>query len=185
MKSTINGTGAYSLVTGNNIVKINCKSQSGSVRTYTLTVVRPAEILTEYTIVSDKYAIGDFITGVAPGTNVEDFLANVSCEGTTLAVLNAKGETHTGAVGTGNKLAVYKDGILVSTRDIVVYGDINGDSNVNVLDIIKINRQVIGLEKMSGAYLEAGDANRKKDGINVLDLIVVNRHTLGLTTIQQ
>ena len=185
LKSTINGTGAYSLVTGNNIVKINCKSQSGSVRTYTLTVVRPAEILTEYTIVSDKYTIGDFITGVAPGTNAEDFLANVSCEGTTLAVLNAKGETHTGAVGTGNKLAVYKDGILVSTRDIVVYGDINGDSNVNVLDIIKINRQVIGLEKMSGAYLEAGDANRKKDGINVLDLIVVNRHTLGLTTIQQ
>lgn len=184
-KSTINGTGAYSLVTGNNIVKVNCKSQSGDVRTYTLTVVRPAEVMTEYTISSDKYVIGDFITGITPGTNASDFLANVSCEGTTLAVLNAKGEAQTGAVGTGNKLAIYKDGTLVSTRDIVVYGDVNGDSSVNVLDIIKINRQVIGLEKMSGAYLEAGDANRKKDGINVLDLIVVNRHSLGLTTIQQ
>lgn len=184
-KATISGTGAYSLAIGNNIIKINCKSQSGVVRTYTLTVVRLAEVDTEYTITSEKYQIGDFVTGVAPGTSTTDFLANLACEGTTLAVLNAKGETNTGTVGTGNKLAVYKDGTLVSTRDIVVYGDVNGDSNVNVLDIIKINRQVIGLEKLSGAYLEAGDANRKKDGINVLDLIVVNRHTLGLTTIQQ
>lgn len=184
-KSTMNGTGVYNLFEGENIVKVYCKSQSGATRTYTLTVVKPAEVITDFTVVSDKYIIGNYITGVVPGTTAADFLAGVSCEGTVLTVLNAKGEENTGNIATGNKLAIYKDGTLVSTKDIVIYGDVNGDGAVDVLDIIKINRQTLGLDSMSGAYLEAGDANRKGDGADVLDLIILNRHTLGLTTIQQ
>lgn len=183
--SSVSGTGTYPLVVGDNTIKINCKSQSGDARTYTITVVRPAESTTEYAIASSVYTIGTYITGITPGTTATDFLANVACEGYTLNVIDANGAENTGAIATGNKLAIYKDGTLVATKDIVIYGDVNGDAAVNVLDLIKINRQILGLDKLSGAYLEAGDANRKGDGINVLDLIVVNRHTLGLTTIQQ
>ena len=184
-KSTLNGTGVYNLYEGENIVKVYCKSQSGDTRAYTLTIVKPAEVITEYEVVSERYAIDTYLTGVLPGTTVEDLLAGVSCEGTTLAVLDAKGEVNQGNVATGNKLAIYKDGTLVSTKEIVIYGDVNGDGAVDVLDIIKINRHTLGLDNMSDVYLEAGDANRKGDGVDVLDLIVVNRHTLGLTTIQQ
>ncbi|MBQ6811578.1 MAG: cadherin-like beta sandwich domain-containing protein [Agathobacter sp.] len=184
-KAVVNGTGVYNLIEGENIVKVYCKSQSGDTRTYTLTIVKPVEVVTDYTIVSDLYTIGNYITGVTPGTTAEELLAGVSCEGTTLAVLNAQGQVHSGNIATGNKLAIYKDGTLVSTKDIVIYGDVNGDGAIDVLDIIKINRQTLGLDSMSGAYLEAGDANRKADGVDVLDLIIVNRHTLGLATIEQ
>ena len=51
--------------------------------------------------------------------------------------------------------------------------------------MIKVNRHVLGLTKLSGAYLEAGDANRAGDGVNVLDMIYINRHSLGLATIRQ
>ena len=184
-KATMNGTGVYNLLEGENIVKVYCKSQSGDTRTYTLTIVKPAEVITDYTLVSDQYVIGNYVTGVQPGTTAADLLAGVSCEGTTLTVLNANGEEYTGNIATGNKLAIYKDGTLVSTKDILIYGDVNGDGAVDVLDIIKINRQTLGLDNMSGVYLEAGDANRKGDGVDVLDLIAVNRHTLGLAAIQQ
>lgn len=184
-KSSVTGTGTYKLEVGDNIIKINCKSQSGDTRTYTLTVARKSDIVPDGYITSFKYNIGDYITGVDINTTAEDFLNNITFEDGTMEVLDANGEVNTGNIATGNKLAIYKDGTLVSTKDIVVYGDVNGDGAVDVLDIIKINRHILGLEQLSDASLQAGDANRKNDGVDVLDLIVINRHTLGLTTIQQ
>jgi len=184
-KSKITGTGTYKLLVGDNIFKINCKSQSGDTRTYTLTIAKPSATDIDHWVRSTKYNIDTYVTGVAPGTTAEEFLNNITCEDGTVSVIDAKGNTNAGVVASGNKLAIYKDGTLVSTKDIVIYGDVNGDGSVDVLDLIKINRHILGLNKLSGSYLQAGDANRKGDGIDVLDLIVVNRHTLGLTTIQQ
>ena len=61
----------------------------------------------------------------------------------------------------------------------------NGDGNINALDMIKLNRHILGISKLSGEYLEAADVNRKKDGINALDMIILNRHTLGLSKVKQ
>ena len=170
---------------GTNLIKIDCVSQSGEPRTYNLTVVRQEQSDISYNINSDKYVIGNYITGVIPGTTVNDFLTGITCEEGMVKVITASGQENTDKISTGNKLAVYVNDILVGTKDIVIYGDVNGDGQVNVLDIIKINRNILALDQLSGAYKEAGDANRKGDGINILDLIVVNRHSLGLTTIQQ
>ena len=51
--------------------------------------------------------------------------------------------------------------------------------------MIKVNRHILGLSKLSGCYLTAADANRDNAGVNVLDMIFINRHALGLTTIKQ
>ena len=67
----------------------------------------------------------------------------------------------------------------------MIYGDVNGDGEINVLDMIKINRHVLEQNKLRGAYLEAGDVNHAGDGANVLDMIYINRHSLGLLTIKQ
>ena len=184
-KAKVRGVGAYNLMSGTNLIKIDCVSQSGEPRTYNLTVVRQEQSDISYNINSDKYVIGNYITGVIPGTTVNDFLAGITCEEGMVKVITASGQENTDKISTGNKLAVYVNDILVGTKDIVIYGDVNGDGQVNVLDIIKINRNILALDQLSGAYKEAGDANRKGDGINILDLIVVNRHSLGLTTIQQ
>ena len=64
-------------------------------------------------------------------------------------------------------MAVYDaSGNLKKTYDIVIYGDINGDGAVNALDMIKLNRHILGKGTLTGAYLEAADANRKGDGGN-------------------
>ena len=74
---------------------------------------------------------------------------------------------------------------MFQTYQLVVYGDVNGDGQINVLDMIKVNRHILELSKISGCYLVAADANRAEDGVNVLDMIIINRHTLGLSTIRQ
>ena len=71
------------------------------------------------------------------------------------------------------------------TFKIVVLGDVNGDGQINALDMIKMNRHVLGISSLTGAYLTAADANGKNDGANALDMIIMNRHILGLAAIDQ
>ena len=201
-KSTVSGTGKHNLEVGTNEIKINCKSESGSTKTYTLTIVREEapkveepvvpetptvpEVSDKWTLTSDKYVIGqNYVTGISPETQVSAFLSGLKTDNCTLKIKDSSGKEKSGNVCTGDKLEIYCNNTLVMTHQIVIYGDVNGDGAVDVLDIIKINRHTLGLSELKDAYLEAGDANRKQDGVDVLDIIVTNRHTLGLTTIKQ
>ncbi len=192
-KSTVSGTGTYKLAVGTNEIKVKCKSQSGDTKTYTLTVVREEapkpevpEISNKWTLTSNTYVIGEsMITGIAPQTEVSTFLNGFKMDNCTIKIFSSSGAEKTGTISTGDKLEVYCNGTLVMTRQIVIYGDANGDGAVDVLDIIRINRHTLGLSTLKGVYLEAADTNRKGDGVDVLDIIVTNRHTLGLTTIKQ
>ena len=202
--SSVSGTGSYSLAVGNNTVKISCKSQSGDTRTYTINInrqVAPAgnnnsggnnqgnnsQNNTEVNITSGKYRIGSYITGIEPGTGAADFVKNIAVSASgSVKLLTSSGSENSGKVATGNKVAVYDaSGNLKKTYDIVIYGDINGDGAVNALDMIKLNRHILGKGTLTGAHLEAADANRKGDGGNALDMIIMNRHILGKSKISQ
>ena len=185
--STVSGTGTVSLKVGTNTVSVKCKSQSGVSRTYKLTVVRQEGEAVSTVPTSKTYTVGSkYITGIQPGTKAATVLKNLTATGATIKLLGTDGKDKTGAVATGDTVVLY-DGSNkeVSSYTIVIYGDVNGDGEINVLDMIKVNRHVLGLTKLSGAYLEAGDANRAGDGANVLDMIYINRHSLGLVTIKQ
>ena len=201
--SGVSGTGSYSLAVGNNTIRVNCKSQSGDTRTYTININRQAASAnnaggnnnqnnnnpnnTDVNITSGKYSIGTYITGIEPGTGAADFVKNIAVSASgTVKLLTSSGSENSGKIATGNKVAVYDaSGNLKKTYDIVIYGDINGDGAVNALDMIKLNRHILGKGTLTGAYLEAADANRKRDGGNALDMIIMNRHILGKSKISQ
>lgn len=196
--SGVSGTGSYSLAVGNNTIRVNCKSQSGDTRTYTININRQAASAnnaggnnnqnnTDVNITSGKYSIGTYIKGIEPGTGAADFVKNIAVSASgRVKLLTSSGSENSGKVATGNKVAVYDaSGNLKKTYDIVVYGDINGDGAVNALDMIKLNRHILGKGTLTGAHLEAADANRKGDGGNALDMIIMNRHILGKSKISQ
>lgn len=136
-------------------------------------------------VTSDKYVIGTYITGVKPETTASNFLAGFICVGgAEVKLLDKKGAVNSGTVATGNVLAIYDDGELIASHEIVIYGDVSGDGKVTILDIMKINRHTLKISTLSGSYLAAGDVN-KNGNINILDIMITNRHTLGLSTIEQ
>ena len=201
-KSSVEGTGTLKLKEGTNTFTIICKSESGDKKTYTLTVIReekeeetPVEPPVEIpdtpptpptpTYSSDKYVLGTYITGVEPQTTAADFVKGFKAEGCTLKVLTAAGAEHTGTVATGNKLGVYVDGKLIESKDIVIYGDVNGDGKITMSDLLSINRHVIKTIMLKDIYLEAGDVNRKGDGATMSDLLAINRHVIGTIMIEQ
>ncbi len=198
--STVSGAGAYELKEGTNTIEITCTAKNGNPKVYVIHVVRtaagqqtasnvPAQetpAVSAPSCTSQIYRFGTNVTGIAPQTKVSDFMEKISVTNGSVKVLNASGSENSGTVATGNTVVVYdSSGNQVSVYPVVIYGDLNGDGAVNALDMIKLNRHIIGKESLSGVYLEAADTNRKGDGANALDMIILNRHIIGSATIEQ
>ena len=194
--SGITGTGSYSLTVGNNAIKINCKSQSGDTRTYTININRQASaanntnnnnniINSSVSISSSKYKIDTYVTGVEPNVSSDVIKKNISVSAGSIKILNSSGVENNGIVGTGNKIAVYDpNGNLVKTVDIVIFGDVNGDGKVTIKDIMLTNRNIIKKISLNGEYLEAADVN--KDGkVTIKDIMLINNSILGKSKLTQ
>lgn len=177
----ITGNGNVNLNVGANTIQVVVCAENGAKKTYTIVVTRKEPTPT-YS--SDKYVLGTYVTGVQPQTNVSDFLAGFKLEHCTAKVVTADGKDNTGIIATGNKLCFYAGANLIDSKEIVIYGDVNGDGKANVLDAILINRSTIGLYKIGGIYLVAADVNHDAK-VNVLDAIIINRSTIGLDEIKQ
>jgi hypothetical protein len=86
-------------------------------------------------------------------------------------------------VGTGNKLAVYVDGTLVASKEIVVRGDISGDGKITIADLVRVNRHTLNISLLNGIQLLAADVNNN-GSVNIQDLVLINRHILGIASVK-
>jgi len=140
------------------------------------------------TITSSKYTIQNSnITGLSTNLKVSTFTSNISVQNGTVQLLSSDGKAKTsGVMATGDKLHLkYKDsGSIYKTYNIVIYGDINGDGDITIIDLLRIQKHLLNTSKLSGAYLTAADVS--KDGaVTILDLLRVQKHLLGTAYIQQ
>ena len=194
----IAGHGTQSLKVGENTFSITSTAENGSKRVYEITVVReeateqpePEQPGTTQTpsISSSEYKVNsnNTITGIdkIPMT-VSDFKAKISVSNGTIQVTNANGIEKTSNIGTGDQVRVYDaSGNLKNTYNIVIYGDTNGDGVVNGMDLLRVQKDILSLSKLSGFYSSAADTN--KDGnITGMDLLQVQKHILNLKLIAQ
>ena len=83
------------------------------------------------------------------------------------------------------KIAVYANGTLVKQYDVVIYGDINGDrEKISVVDLVMMQKQILGTSQLSGAYAAAADISR--DGkVSVKDLVLLQKHIINAAQIEQ
>lgn len=189
--SQVSGNGNYSLNYGNNMISITCISQSGASRTYHITIARqnPSVTGTPITVadgaaITSTYPIGTYMTGISPLSSVNTILAGIATENCTVKILKADGSENTGVAGTGNKLTVYVNGQVVKQYEVVVYGDINGDGKISNVDVVLMQKQILGINSLSGSYLDA--ANTSKDGgVTNKDLVILQKHILNITAISQ
>lgn len=126
------------------------------------------------------------VSNIALNTTVADFKSKLNNNTSTMRVVDANGNecADDKLIGTGMQLKVYEQEGIESTYTAVVYGDVSGDGLVNVLDLLKVKRHLLGLTGLSGANLEASDINH--DGVvNVLDCLLVKRFILGTIDINQ
>ena len=189
--STVSGTGNYTLEYGDNTIKVTCVSQSGSSRTYKITVSRKYPVSGEELVIADgvsitpPYTVATYMTGVAPETKASKVVARIATKNCTVGVLKKEGTPNEGKVETGDLLTVYdKDGTVISQYEIVVYGDINGDGKISNVDQVMLQKHILGITTLEGSYLEAADVS-KGGGVSNKDLVLLQKHILGIETISQ
>ena len=65
--------------------------------------------------------------------------------------------------GTGSLFYIYENGVVAESYTIIVEGDINGDSVIDVLDVSAVEQATNSHRELTGNYHLAGDSNR--DGV--------------------
>lgn len=101
-----------------------------------------------------------YITKIQPNTTVDTLKANLENDSTTIQVVDKNGNALTrNTLATGDKVQLVIGGTVVDERIIVVLGDVSGDGNVNTGDVTKLLNSFVGVNTLSGPYLEAGDVN--------------------------
>lgn len=204
--ATLSGhLGKVSLLTGENLLTITVTAASGDAREYTLRIIVNGEGSSEgpgegetpnpptppepQPIPSGwdpKFTLrGSRISGITPGLSVNDFIAALGLYGSAAATVTASdgGAVSGGAIRTGYRLNYY-NGSHTTVYTLVLYGDCNGDSAVDAIDLLYIRRYLLGMTSLADEYLESADTNH--DGVvDAIDLLLVRRYLLNLSSIEQ
>lgn len=194
--TSVSGTGNKSLNVGTNLFQITTKAQNGSVRTYTINVVRQAEGSQGGTdnqesaprVESTNYNVNsnNTITGIADfPISAADFAQKFSVTNGNIKITTSNGTVKTGNVGTGDQVRVYdRNGTLKFTYNVIIYGDVNGDGRINAQDLLMIQKNNIHVKTLDGVYFAAADTNRNGK-VNAQDLLIVQKHNIRIASIQQ
>ncbi len=210
--ASVSGRGSHKLSVGNNTINIVVTAEDGETRTYAINVVRKEAVKpdpvpdnpdngntenggnngsteadgfkTNLKVNNDK----KIVTGVGVGSSVQSILDGItytnSCYG---KLLNSDGNERASddVIATGDKLTIYrKDGSIYAQYDVVIYGDVNGDGTIDLIDFVAIKRAILNMSQPSGVSFEAADIIN--DGsIDLMDFVAIKRHILGVSYIQQ
>ena len=201
----VSGLGNHELSVGSNDITITVTAANGETQDYTITVVRQDKAPepeptpepkpdkpdngVSYPGFSTNLSVDEsakYISGIAVSSNVRDVLDKINnYDGAYSKILNKNGNEKDGTVGTGDILITYNSsGNEISRYEIVIYGDVNGDGDIDLFDFALIKRAILGVSEPSGIYWKAADCN--KDGeLDLFDFAVIKRYILGIGNINQ
>jgi peptidoglycan hydrolase-like amidase len=137
-------------------------------------------------ITSPVHNIGsEVITGLSTNLPVETFLSNISVVNGTVSIISSGEPKITGVIATGDVLQL-KDsaGAVFKEYPLVIYGDVDGDGDINLIDIFDVHRHIIRVEIFKEPYAKAADVNGDGD-VNLIDIFDIHRHIIRIEDIKQ
>ena len=138
-------------------------------------------------LTSSKYKVGSSsITGLSENLSVSNLLSGLKAENGSVRVVTSGGAAKTsGNAVTGDVVQLYNSsGKLAQSFTVILYGDLNGDGKISLVDLLQLQKHLLGASTVKGASLTAADTSR--DGkVTILDLLQLQKHLLGASTIAQ
>lgn len=201
ISGNISGTGSASgtinINEGSNPITVKVTALNGSLKTYTINVNRE-KVTTQgdsnitvgdlsSAVTKSGYTINNnYLSGVNPGVKASDVINSIKKNdaNANVVIKNSSGQViESDFVGTGSTIEV-TDGSYKLNVTVVIYGDASGDGKINALDLLKVQKHILGVSKLSGSNLSAADPS--KDGkVDSLDLLRVQKHILNVNSIKQ
>lgn len=189
----IEGTGTISLTEKETIANIKVTAANGNTKNYKITILKadsPTDVIfpsvNEIISKMSVKTLENNISGITIGTTATKLASNITSVSNTamVTVLDIQNRIKTGEkLATGDKVTI-TSGNDTLTYTVIIYGDTNGDGDISAIDLLQIQKDILGYSKLSGAYKNAADTN--KDGsISVIDLLQVQKSILGYSNIPQ
>ncbi len=129
---------------------------------------------------------GDVISNISFNTSIDEINSKLSSVNANLKItsyLDRYGNSASGNIGTGDTLVI-SNGSTTKSYKVVIYGDNNGDGKTSIVDLLRVQKDILGSSNLSTYDKKASDTNR--DGkVDVVDLLRVQKQILGNSTIEQ
>ena len=171
---------------GTAIITVKSKENEGIKKECKVTVVRKMED-SEIHFDSSLNVDSLEISGIDYDKNKVSDLKDLITTDLELEFVNYKGETlgDNDIVGTGSKILVKENGVLLREYTIIVYGDSNGDGKINSVDLLVLQRHILELQKLDSIFIKASNVRKTSSKPSSVDLLLIQRHILGLQEIEQ
>lgn len=105
-----------------------------------------------------------------------------------LEFCNKQNETLTeeDKIGTGSKL-ILKNELeeVVYEYTFIVYGDVNGDGEINSLDVLIIQKHILEIKEITGIFLKSANTSKNGELPSSLDVLKIQKHILEIKSIEQ
>lgn len=126
------------------------------------------------------------INGIKKDTKIETLKSNIeNIAGSGNVTITNKNDVliTDGLVATGYKVKV-KNNKSEEVLNVILYGDTSGEGDINALDLLQIQKYILGTYNFEETYKLAADTS-KDNVINALDLLQVQKNILGTYEIEQ
>lgn len=181
--SNILGTGTISIPNDQNTIHIMVTAENGDKKTYTINIIKVEEIKNIDEImrkipysVKETY-ISNLKLGTAAKTIINSILSNSPAS--TVVIKNSSGKIINGSdiIKTGYSITVTSTSNETKTFKMSVIGDLDGDGEINILDLLKLQKHILGTNPVSDIFAVSADNNN--DGtVTILDLLRLQKHIL-------
>lgn len=193
-RTKIYGLGEYT-INQNQIIDIIVVAENGNQKTYRINViltgqkddtpVTPTPESIQNVINKTDIKNNDrFLSGIEIGSDIKLIKDKIQAQSSNIQVTTYNSNMQvkeTGKVATGDKVKVVLNG-EEKTYDVVIYGDISGDGEIDATDFVKLKKQLLGESKLNNLYLESANisknANHDND-VNATDFVKLKKYLLG------
>ena len=181
-KASIAGAGEINLNSDKTIVTLKVTAENGNTQDYVINIIKTdgANVSVNDIVASSAVPVSESSFILTAGYTVEVLkeLFLKSCSSAEISFSNKA----SGLLATGDEITI-KNGDDAKTYSIAIKGDTSADANINIADLLKIQKHILGYINLSGSFLKAADVN--SDGsVDIKDLLIVQKHILGYTTIK-
>ena len=190
-KANISGTGTFT-VDENTTKNVVVTAENGNKKTYKINIKLTGNKIIESINLqttmnnsgiknNDKY-----LSGLTPGMDISGIKTKIlNAKSDAIVTLKNSSGTikNSGTVVTGDKISVVV-GSEGREYQVIIYGDANGDGEINAIDYVKIRKYIMKTSSLSGSYMEAADVN--KDGlVDSLDYVKIRKYIMNTSNIVQ
>lgn len=153
----------------------------------TVTVVaplKPEEVIFDNSLLVEKNIITGWDITQMKVENIKQKITTPY----TIKVYHANGTElkDTEQAGTGSVIQLLgENGETKMEYQIVIYGDVGGDGKINSFDLLVLQKHILEIEELQGAFRIAGNTSKNGKNPSSFDSLQIQKHILEIQQIEQ